>query len=194
MVIQTVRPKEIFSRAGAVGSALTLPMPQQGDLVTVLETCLLIAAGRSVDARTFFEFGTHLGRTALHLAMNSPDATVFTLDHCRPQMLRAYEDSPYRHQIMQIDADSREWRPRASFYRNVDLVFVDGGHDLETLVFDTHNALRMITEKGVIIWHDFGNPMYPDLTQYLERLSNFRRLIRTAETSLVFAFDAGKDA
>jgi hypothetical protein len=38
-----------------------------------------------------------------------------------------------------------------------DLVFVDSGHDFDTVLSDTQNALRIVRPGGVVLWHDFAN-------------------------------------
>ena len=80
--LQTIRQYQIFGRVTQPtnGPEATIRIPQRKDL-PLLETTLLIAALKSVNARRIFEFGTYLGSTTLNLALNTPDdAEVFTFD------------------------------------------------------------------------------------------------------------------
>ena len=49
----------------------------------------------------------------------------------------------------------------------VDLVFVDGGHDFETISSDSTLARRMVGESGAIVWHDFNSTIHGDVTRYM---------------------------
>jgi predicted O-methyltransferase YrrM len=124
-----------------------------------------------------FELGTFRGRTALNFALNSPtDCRVFTLDldpNGRNAVIdrvnaadasiiqasetgRDYRGSDVEHKIEQLYGDSTrfDFRP---FSGQVDLVFVDGGHDYEVVRSDTRNALAMVRPGGLVVWHDFAN-------------------------------------
>ena len=49
----------------------------------------------------------------------------------------------------------------------VDLVFVDGGHDLATIASDTRKARRMLGGSGAILWHDFNSGIHGEVTRYM---------------------------
>jgi predicted O-methyltransferase YrrM len=127
--------------------------------------------------KVIFELGTFRGRTALNFALNSPaDCRIFTLDlapsgrsaviervnAADASIIQAsetgcdYRGSDVEHKIEQLYGDSTrfDFRP---FSGQVDLVFVDGGHDYEVARSDTRNALAMVRPGGVVVWHDFGN-------------------------------------
>jgi len=44
-----------------------------------------------------------------------------------------------------------------------DLVFVDGSHDFVSAKRDTALALQLVVPGGVIAWHDYGDPGFPDV-------------------------------
>lgn len=158
-------------------------------LMTEYETQVLITEAQSVGARRYFEFGTFLGRTTYNLAMNAPeDAIFYTLDVPEHEIEDAhpydvpltrihrgaermvFEDTPQASRIFRIRADSRVWRAPREFYRSMDFIFIDGGHDERTLRADTMNALLMLRTGGVIAWHDYNNPLYPEVTLTLDTL------------------------
>lgn len=74
---------------------------------------------------------------------------------------------------------------------NIDLVFIDGGHDFETIRIDTENAIRMIGNNGVIIWHDFNSKIHDDVTVYLHDFST-NNPIFAVNNSLVAFMMIGK--
>lgn len=204
----TIRPKEIFNRAHP--APLLLDWPKGNPGCSILETCLLIAAARIVNARRYFEFGTYLGRTSLNLMMNaSPGSSLITLDLPAPIERpgnvvetdcmnahfaagpMAFEGTIYEQRIKRVTADSRTWKYQGP--KDVDFVFIDGGHDVETLEADTDNAFRMLKPGGVIAWHDYGHPGFQPLTDWLDSRKFFspevRLVVHAAETLLVFYFD-----
>lgn len=188
-MIRTARPKEIFR--GAEGS-IELAMPREGDVITILERCLLTAAARSIGARRIFEFGTHLGRTTRHFAINHPAAEIFTLD--LPEIFTLepmdFAGDPCEKRITRIYADSTRWRVPPDLLTSIDFIFIDGGHYTAAITEDTINACQMIRPGGIIAWHDFGAPQYPEVTEYLNQIGKEAfKLVRIEETSLVF-FDS----
>lgn len=131
----------------------------------------------AIRPKTVFEFGTYRGRTALNFALNTPEGCrVFTLDipkHERQERMSHvnaadrwimgqsetgidYHDRDVSTKIEQLFGDSRsfDFRP---FSGQIDLVFVDGGHDYEVARSDTRNALLMLSQGGVIVWDEFAN-------------------------------------
>ena len=67
---------------------------------------------------------------------------------------------------------------------SIDLVFVDGGHDLATVKADTDHSFEIAvkSKKSCILWHDYHNADYPDLTAYLDELSAKRRIYHIQDT------------
>ena len=71
-----------------------------------------------------------------------------------------------------IKRDSKELN-FYEFFKSSDLIFIDGGHDYETIEKDTINS-RSILKKGVIIWHDFNSSIHSDVTLYLKKQKNHK--------------------
>lgn len=175
----------------------------------VLETCILIALARSVEADVFFEFGTFRGVNTLNIAANlGKQAKVYTLDldidsfdkcnqHNNDKVLSeehfAFEErlaflrTPFENNIVRLFGDSKIY-DFSPFYANVNMIYIDGGHDLETVKSDTEQAFKMLDNSrvGCIAWHDYGNKTYPELTQFLEDLSSEYDLKHVEETRIVF--------
>ena len=84
--ITTIRPRQIFrlveDKYPDINVELTITMPPSGigSLLT-LESSLLVALTKIIDAKHIFEIGTFTGNTSLLLATNTPrDAIITTLD------------------------------------------------------------------------------------------------------------------
>ena len=175
-----VRPHEIFARF-ASDDLVTLHMPQgPRELgLTLLETFLLIAVARGVRARQIFEFGTWKGYTTCALGMNVPNVHVVTLD-----IANRFSCSGWKGPMLALLGDSRHF-DFTPWENSVDLVFIDGGHDGATVRADTAHAFQMLLSGGAIAWHDYENLDFPEVTAYLDSLSD---VVHVLDTSLVFSF------
>lgn len=67
---------------------------------------------------------------------------------------------------------------------HVDLVFIDGGHDLDTIKSDSALAASMIGEDGVIIWHDFKSQIHGDVTRYIDSAAGHGLFVSVPNTML----------
>lgn len=65
------------------------------------------------------------------------------------------------------DVGSLDFNPFAGRF---DLVFVDTFHDAGAVERDTAVALRCVKPGGVVAWHDYGDPNWPDVAAVLGRL------------------------
>ena len=72
----------------------------------------------------------------------------------------------------------------------MEMIFIDGGHDIVTVKSDTKNSLKMISddEPACIVWHDYTHPEYPDVKEYLDKFAedNGYTLYHIADTVLCF--------
>ena len=143
---------------------------------------------RWLNPRRVFEIGTSAGITTAHMAMNS-EAEVYTLDlprelasnimgyssgdlsllQPRDQIGRDYRPFNQNGQIRQLFGDSRAF-DFTPYRRSVDLVLVDGCHVFEGVLADSRNAFDLLSESGIILWHDFAN--LRDVTRAVKRLAN----------------------
>tara|TARA_B100000214_G_scaffold348956_1_gene301435 strand:+ start:833 stop:1648 length:816 start_codon:yes stop_codon:yes gene_type:complete len=87
-----------------------------------------------------------------------------------------------------LHGDSRKLDTAANALEGtVDFVFVDGGHDMETIVSDTRKAEEMIGKSGVIVWHDFASGIHSDVTDFLKTYANTHVVLHVQHTMLAFA-------
>jgi len=80
---------------------------------------------------------------------------------------------------MEIDTKSLQ------LYKNMNFVFIDGGHDFETIKSDTNKAYEMI-DSGIIIWHDYSSKIHTDVTEFLNIHCKNRRIFHVENTMLAF--------
>ena len=150
---------------------------------SVLDRVALAAFVRRHRPLRLFEIGTFRGMTAVTMAANAPsDAVLYTLD--LPPSLSA-EDIAARHyqnpasgfhqmatagvardvgrvlashtsgcRIEQLFGDSSTM-DFASFYDSIGLFFVDGCHEYEMALQDTHTAWLCLQSGGLLVWHDY---------------------------------------
>lgn len=156
---------------------------------------------------TIFEIGTFDGRTTLNMALNAPNATIYTLDLPREEMCKTelrikkadltfidkdisgarFIGTEYGKRITQIYADSAKYDYRP-MYNDIDLVFIDGSHAYDYVVSDTLNALKLLrNEKGVIIWHDYGwREVIQALNEFYTNNKSFAGIRNIANTTLAY--------
>lgn len=163
-----------------------------GSLMWVEMEALISLAVR-LQPKRILEFGTFRGRTAYCLARNT-EAHVWTVD--LPQGRRAassanserkwegelyFEGTPEEARVTRILADSKTLT--VDSLPAMDFIFVDGGHDKETVRHDSELAFALLRPGGMIVWHDYRNSITPELTSYLDSLNCDLAWIR--ETRLV---------
>lgn len=215
MALHPVRPYQFFALFGASGAqrVVQAPIPPRraAGTLSLLEIFIVLTALKVVDARRIFEFGTFLGATTLALALNiGEDGQVFTLDlgeasataatqveadaaltaaHLAANAHLDFAGSAVAERIVRLVGDSIDFDP-APYRDSIDAVLVDGGHDLRTLQADTRNAFAMVRsgQSSCVVWHDYGNPAYPDLTAYLDELAAEHDLVHIQDTMLCVWF------
>jgi hypothetical protein len=160
------------------------PLPSYlADLVALCMICTIRRPAR------VFEIGTLHGYTALHFALNTPDASVvYTLDLPRtgrntpalPTTLvddmhvtaslgsggRCFDGHAVAGKIQPLYGDSATF-DFSPYHRAIDFFFIDGAHSYEYVRSDTGNALRCVRPGGVIAWHDFGRSGVNGVSRWL---------------------------
>lgn len=95
-----------------------------------------------------------------------------------------------------LQQDSRTFQPAVhGLEGSVDMVFVDGGHDTETVTIDTANARKMIGDSGVIVFHDFNSTIHGEVTQFVNGLAEHGVVVWIQHTMLAVLLigEAGRD-
>jgi hypothetical protein len=157
--------------------------------------------------KTIFEFGTFRGLMTVNMAINAPpDARVYTLD-IPPEKRdtlpargwdrtiddrvigELYRRSAHADRITQILCDSRalDTTPYAG---RMDFVFIDASHDYESVVNDTKKAMEMVSEDGVVAWHDYASD-YPGVFGHLHELGRQCEVFWIVGTRVAFCRNRG---
>jgi hypothetical protein len=209
MEMHHIRPRFVLSMPDEFSQEIRffLPATWTGGL-SALETIILLKLMRAVQPSRIFEFGTFEGETTRFLLANLPPAEgpserIYTLDLAETENVsfeggdgalakrvlssrRKYSLLPNAHLVKQLLQDSMHLDPKP--YRGMfQFVFIDANHKLEYVRKDTENAFEMIGgSPNCVVWHDYGNPDFPELTKYLDDLAKDRELYHVGDTMLVF--------
>lgn len=96
-------------------------------------------------------------------------------------------DDITKRKIYRIHHDSRTLNPlNLGLSERFDFIFIDGGHDYETVKIDTTNALNMAKEDAVVIWHDYRSKIHGDVTKFVDEFSHENSVIHVQNTMLAF--------
>lgn len=132
---------------------------------------VLMTLACNIGQTAVLEIGTSTGLTTLGFSINSPTATIYTVDIPREEAQQGKggklithildpNDVGYHYKrekvknVHQIFANTATWKPDLP---QLDLAFIDGCHDREFVVNDIRKILPYIKPGGFIAWHD-ANP------------------------------------
>jgi Methyltransferase domain len=152
---------------------------------------LLATITSALQPKKILETGTFRGLGTLTMALNAPNAEIYTVDlpdevggeeaatlsRGDKEWVRlsqglkgaAFVGHPAEARIHQIKADSLKMDVR-EFIDIADFCFIDGGHSYECIKADTENALKVLSPNGVIVWDDY-NWFLEGVTGYLSELA-----------------------
>ncbi|MGH2734389.1 MAG: O-methyltransferase, partial [Actinomycetota bacterium] len=173
---------------------------------TVEGLYFLVSLVRALRARHVFEIGTFNGVTAWALAENMDGGNLRTLDlppergpaldveksdHTTREAFEEhlYKQLEHRSQIAQLWGDSATF-DFSPWYRECDVVYVDGAHSEPYVRSDTGHAFELLAPGGVIVWDDYWRQVH-GVPAVLNELARERRLYRVPSTRLVVYLDPG---
>ena len=159
-----------------------------------------------------FEFGTCSGKNTMLMALNSKENSnivSLTLSQNQSRELsldkkdnntsirNIINESNYEKflfsgkkiekKIEVIFIDSRKFNTE-KYLRKFDLIFIDGGHTYSIVKNDSEKAFKMLSNKGVIIWHDYvvGKDSCKDVCKYINELEKEKKIFHIKDTSMCF--------
>lgn len=122
------------------------------------DTLAVIKAVVGYESKRILEIGSYKGTTAKLMAENTgPETRIFTLD-IDPNHGSAFLGTPAEAKITRIIGDSS--LENASKHAPYDFIFIDGDHGRKGAYRDSLVALEVLSENGVIFWHDYQNDNY----------------------------------
>lgn len=185
-----------------------MPQSQGAGSLYSIDQIILIKLMRITNASYVFEFGTYKGLTTRMLLENLPEKNfdgqrVYTLD--LPTLhgvkfqgdddklaleslgyKRKYLESDKKNLVSQLYQDSITF-DCSNYIGKFQLVFIDGNHELSYVKKDTENALQMMSEApSCVAWHDYGNPQFPELKEYIDSLSKEYPIYFVENTMIAF--------
>ena len=193
--------------------SVSIPSSDIGGM-TLLESSVLVSLEKLLMPTNIFEFGTYMGATSILLSMNSTEATVTTLDLPTDTAVNdnadvdIYDDKQnddflrskfitqgakyikraeesVQNKITQLFLNSIDLDVEATGYKNkFDFIFIDGGHDYETIKNDTKKALGMSKKDSIIIWHDYNSKIHGDVTKFVNEFSVENDVVHVGSTML----------
>lgn len=174
--------------------------------VSIEELCKICLIVKFIKPKRILEIGTYNGMTALQMALNAPeDCITYTLDlpegsfvegseldeqisnHFRSKFgtkLGAYFANRNDVEIVQLLGDAAVF-DYSAIDGKLDIVFIDAAHDYFHKKIDTENAMKLLSQGGVILWHNYNDVTNPDVTKYLADISLEYELFHLRNTSLV---------
>jgi len=138
----------------------------------LMDTFVLLKGAVGFQPRRVLEIGSYLGVTARLLAENTPpECRIYALDQ-DPGHGQAYRGLPIERKITRLVG--RATQTLAASGAPYDMVFIDGDHEKEGALLDSLLAWNLLSERGVIFWHD-----YQTLDYFIHRAGAVPEAIRT---------------
>jgi predicted O-methyltransferase YrrM len=194
-----------------IAGEFLMPPSYIGSL-TLLESAMLLAFMKVIRPIKVFEFGTFMGHTSVFLARNiDENGVVYTLDiPCEDVDRKSFDskaeevDHMLRLQSVEeqakcIEKERDEIKAKivrllcnsltfstSELTKQCGLIFVDGGHETEIIKSDTQKALEMLSEGGVLVWHDYNSDVFTDVTEFVDAYSVEHSIFHIAHTNMAF--------
>jgi len=168
-----------------------------------IEAQVLAALVVHLKPKTIFEIGTYTGFSTLHLERNSPsDATIYTLDlpydkteialkndlneahrdikNINLNERRYFHDDEGGKKIIELFGNSRTF-DFSPYYGKIDFIFIDANHSYAYVKSDTENALKMLSNQGAILWHDYDF-IHPGVFKLINEIAREKRIFYIERT------------
>lgn len=125
-----------------------------------------LAAGKVV-----LELGTHYGRSAACMAVTAERVVTIDVHYKSDTLEKCYYNMKacgVGDKVEIIKKDHRNLSKSDFKDTRFDVIFVDGAHNFESVVRDTQLAMSIVKFGGVIAWHDYRCPDYPEVAEAME--------------------------
>jgi hypothetical protein len=210
-LIPTVNLNKVFPEELERGSIRLENFLGHWGNVLIEELCKICLIVKWLQPKRILEIGTYNGMTTLQMALNAPaDCTTYTLDLSSEQASKlelsrmdeliatqfkkrfqtttgSYFANRNALNIVQLWGDSGTF-DYSSIETPIDLIFIDAAHDYENKRKDSDTAFRILSPRGVILWHNYSDVLCPDVTKCLGELAQQKKLWHLRNTSLAVYF------
>lgn len=189
----------------AANLTITIPAAHRGGGMSFGEMVILARVTKALRPKSIFEIGTYNGlATAVFMLNSDPDTRIVTLDlplgptesqQSMPsdrelvasRQLGSVPQALGLDRYTQLLCDSLVFDP-SPYLNSVELALIDGAHDVLHVKNDTLKVARMMSDSGLIFWHDYaGKGVLRPLASYLEGIGRQCSLYRIPDTSLAWA-------
>ena len=169
-----------------------------------------IISSFSKISKKIFEFGTCSGKTTYLMGLNSSDDTRIVSITLTPYHLNSIRkiDKDNKVSFRNIINESvydkflfsgKEVEKKIEiifqnslnfdynkYKKEMDLIFIDGGHTYSVVKSDSEKSFEMINKNGIILWHDYvpGKRSSKDIVKYLNEISKQKKIYKIKHTSL----------
>jgi predicted O-methyltransferase YrrM len=169
-----------------------------------------IISSFSKISKKIFEFGTCSGKTTYLMGLNSSDDTRIVSITLNPYDLNNIKkiDKDNKVSFRNIINESvydkflfsgKEVEKKIEiifqnslnfdynkYKKEMDLIFIDGGHTYSIVKSDSEKSFEMINKNGIILWHDYvpGKRSSKDIVKYLNEISKQKKIYKIRHTSL----------
>jgi hypothetical protein len=129
-----------------------------------IDIAFLKALARKYQVKHYFEIGTWRGESVANVAAIVPDCVSLNLSNTDLIRSGMSEDYVKMHRffsseltnIKHIEGNSQTF-DFGDYFKQFDLVFVDGDHHYNSVLEDTKTAFQLIKdEHKMIVWHDYA--------------------------------------
>lgn len=160
-----------------------------------IDVCCILHLLRFRKPKTFLEVGTHRGYTTRILAEKFPAMKIVTVDpgdkvseDNRPGNQKAEYLAQY--EIGELVEHLENVRIIKDCFRSIDwdqkfdAIFIDGNHSYNEILADSLLAMNLLTEHGLIIWHDVNNVQ--DVNDALKQLNTKYDIVSIHNTWIAY--------
>lgn len=120
----------------------------------IIDVYVIIKAVLGFESKRILELGSYRGDTARLIAENTADDTRLCTVDVHPEHGASYKNSPVARRIERKIGEIR--RELFTPEERYDFIFVDANHDFNSVANDTLVALDLLSDHGVIFWHDYS--------------------------------------
>lgn len=132
------------------------------------------------------EIGSYCGRSTICLAQTAESVTAVDYFDGRatPEPGNTYDEFASNLKRYGVAHKVVTCHPEAEFpLPEYDMALIDGAHDPDSVREDTRKALSVLSDNGLLLFHDYKSPSHPDVTKVVDELigdgTNGAKLIST---------------
>lgn len=150
--------------------------------------CKVISLDLGEDTRDL-QASSAWSTTELHADGDKNDGYLRHVQSTQGTFYLSDLDAQQSQRLTLLKGDSRKFDVDAhGLGAAVDLFFIDGGHDDETIASDTRKAEEMAGPQSLIVWHDFNSAIHGDVSTFVASQSLAHPILHIQNTMLALRF------